>query len=36
MRAVWVERLERRWPFPTDEPAKAPDLAGAVELILSA
>jgi 2-haloacid dehalogenase len=36
MRAVWVERLERRWPFPTDEPAKAPDLAGAVDLILSA
>lgn len=35
MGAVWVERLERRWPFPTDEPPRAPDLVAAVELALS-
>jgi 2-haloacid dehalogenase len=36
MRAVWVERLERRWPFPTDPPVSAPDLGAAAALILSA
>jgi 2-haloacid dehalogenase len=35
MDAVWVERLERRWPFPTKEPRRAPDLLAAVELVLS-
>jgi 2-haloacid dehalogenase len=35
MDAVWVERLERRWPFPTPEPERAPDLLAAVELVLS-
>lgn len=35
MDAVWVERLERRWPFPTPEPVRAPDLAAAAELLLS-
>ncbi len=35
MDAVWVDRLERRWPFLTTEPARAPDLVAAVELVLS-
>lgn len=35
MAAVWVDRLERRWPFPTAEPLRAPDLVGAVELVLT-
>lgn len=30
--AVWVDRLERRWPFPTDEPRSARGLVDAVEL----
>jgi 2-haloacid dehalogenase len=34
MGTVWVRRLERRWPFPTPEPASAPDLKAAVELVL--
>jgi 2-haloacid dehalogenase len=33
--AVWVDRLERRWPFPTPEPPTASDLAQAVEIALS-
>jgi 2-haloacid dehalogenase len=35
MHAVWVERLERRWPFPTPEPSRASDLVAGVELPLS-
>jgi 2-haloacid dehalogenase len=35
MGAVWVDRLERRWPFPTAEPPRAPDLVAAVEVALS-
>lgn len=35
MRAVWVERLERRWPFPTPAPPRAADLVTAAELVLS-
>jgi 2-haloacid dehalogenase len=35
MRAVWVERLERRWPFPTSAPTRAPDLVTAAQLVLS-
>lgn len=34
MRAVWVERLERRWPFPIETPVSAPDLLGATAIIL--
>ena len=32
--AVWVDRVEHRWPFPSREPARAPDLERAVELAL--
>jgi 2-haloacid dehalogenase len=34
LRAVWVDRVEHRWPFPLEEPARAPDLERAVELAL--
>jgi 2-haloacid dehalogenase len=34
MRAVWVERLERRWPFPTEAPSRAQDLAAAARMLL--
>jgi 2-haloacid dehalogenase len=33
--AIWVDRLERRWPFPTDVPPSARDLVEAVELALA-
>ncbi len=33
--AIWVDRLERRWPFPTDEPPSARNLVEAVELALA-
>ena len=33
--AVWVHRLEHRWPFPTDEPPTAHDLVETVELALA-
>jgi 2-haloacid dehalogenase len=33
--AVWIDRLEKRWPFPTDEPPTARDLVEAVELALA-
>jgi 2-haloacid dehalogenase len=33
--AIWVDRLERRWPFPTVEPPSAGTLVGAVELALA-
>src|ERR687892_377802 len=32
---VWIDRLEKRWPFPTDEPPSAHDLVSAVELALA-
>jgi 2-haloacid dehalogenase len=32
---IWADRLERRWPFPTDEPPSARDLVKAVELALA-
>ncbi|MBA2536590.1 MAG: haloacid dehalogenase type II [Actinobacteria bacterium] len=31
--AVWVDRLERRWPFPLPEPKRASGLVEAIELI---
>ena len=31
---IWVDREEREWPFPLDEPARVHDLAEAAELIL--
>lgn len=31
--AVWVDRLERRWPFPVPEPRRAPGLVEAVALV---
>ena len=34
LRAVWVDRVEHAWPFPSEEPARAPDLERAVELAL--
>lgn len=33
--AIWVDRLERRWPFPTVEPPWADTLVTAVELALA-
>jgi hypothetical protein len=33
--AVWVSRLERRWPLPPPEPPAAPDLIGAADQILA-
>ena len=33
--AIWVDRLERRWPFPTAEPPLASNLVEAVELALA-
>jgi 2-haloacid dehalogenase len=35
MGAVWVDRVEHRWPFPSPEPTRAPDLERAVEVALS-
>jgi 2-haloacid dehalogenase len=35
LRAVWVDRVEHEWPFPSPEPPRAPDLERAVELALS-
>lgn len=32
---VWVDRLERRWPFPTGQPPTASTLVEAVELALA-
>ncbi len=32
--AVWVDRLERRWPFPLPEPRRAPGLVEAVALVI--
>ena len=34
LQAVWVDRLERRWPFPLPEPPRAPGLVEAVALVL--
>jgi 2-haloacid dehalogenase len=33
LHAVWVDRLERRWPFPVPEPRRAPGLVEAVALV---
>jgi 2-haloacid dehalogenase len=33
--AIWVYRLERRWPFPTAEPPSASNLVEAVELAMA-
>ncbi|MFN2469162.1 MAG: haloacid dehalogenase type II [Gaiellaceae bacterium] len=33
--AIWIDRLERRWPFPLPDAPRAPDLARAVELALA-
>jgi 2-haloacid dehalogenase len=33
--AVWVERLERRWPLPLPQPATAPDLERGAEIAVS-
>jgi 2-haloacid dehalogenase len=33
--AVWVSRLERRWPLPLPEPPAAADLLQAVDRILA-
>ncbi|MBA2424535.1 MAG: haloacid dehalogenase type II [Actinobacteria bacterium] len=33
--AIWVDRLERRWPFPTAEPPTTSTLVEAVELALA-
>ena len=33
--AVWVDRLERVWPFPLPQPPTAPDLERAVETALA-
>jgi 2-haloacid dehalogenase len=35
MDAIWVDRVEHEWPFPSPEPQRAPDLEHAVELALS-
>jgi 2-haloacid dehalogenase len=35
LRGIWIDRLERRWPFPLDEPPRASDLREAVELALT-
>jgi 2-haloacid dehalogenase len=35
LRAVWIDRLERRWPFPLPEPVRARTLIEAVEQALA-
>jgi hypothetical protein len=35
MRTVWIERLERRWSFPTEPPLRAPDLSTAAAIVVS-
>jgi hypothetical protein len=35
MSAIWVDRLERRWPFPTIEPPSASSLVEAVEIAVA-
>jgi FMN phosphatase YigB (HAD superfamily) len=34
LQAVWVDRLERRWPFPLRQPPRAPGLVEAVAVVL--
>lgn len=34
LHAIWVDRLERSWPFPIQEAPRAGDLQEAVELVL--
>ena len=36
LEAIWVDRLERRWPLPVPEPLRAPSLLDAAELLLAA
>ena len=33
--AIWIDRLERRWPLPLAEPRRAESLVEAVEILLS-
>jgi 2-haloacid dehalogenase len=33
--AIWIDRLERRWPLPVAESSRAASLAHAVEMVLS-
>jgi len=32
--AIWIDRMEKLWPFPTERPARASGLTHAVELVL--
>ena len=34
LQAIWVDRLERRWPFPLPEPERASGVAEAVGLVV--
>ena len=34
--AIWLDRLERRWPLPVEEPRRAGSLVDAVEILLIA
>jgi 2-haloacid dehalogenase len=36
LESIWVDRLERRWPLPVPEPARAHSLADAAEMLLAA
>jgi 2-haloacid dehalogenase len=36
LQAIWVDRLERRWPFPLPEPRRASSVAEAVEEVVGA
>jgi FMN phosphatase YigB (HAD superfamily) len=35
LQAVWIDRLEKRWPFPLDEPPRAAGSVEAAELALA-
>lgn len=35
LQAIWIDRLESRWPFPLAEPRSAPGLVEAVEVALA-
>jgi hypothetical protein len=34
LQAIWIDRLERRWPFPLPEPRRAGNLEQAAELVV--
>lgn len=34
LQAIWVDRLERHWPFPLPEPKRASSVAEAVEKVV--